>query len=112
VTTVDPWASASANVLGCALAWRARALFAGAQKPDVDGEDAITDLVTRAARIAKEAYDALGQGPDPDCKCGRCYEVAILVALSVQWSTVSGQPKGEVLTEAVGELDRYMKGRS
>jgi hypothetical protein len=109
----DPWASASANVTGCALAWRARAIWNGSSPAEVDGQEAIKDLILRSTLVAREAYESVGVLPDDaSCTCGRCYEVAILIALSTQWSILSGISKKKIFDDALKELDLYLKGRS
>jgi hypothetical protein len=103
------WLSAVDNVVGCALAFRAKTLFSGEDPADVEGEAFIRDLVFRSAELAMAASEAF---PNVECPCGRCEEMAIILSASVQMAVVTGQTEREVFDEALKTFDAYMKGRS
>jgi hypothetical protein len=103
------WLSAVDNVVGCALAFRAKAVLQGDDEADVDGELFIKDLVLRSAQIAKEAHSRV---PSEECDCGQCEEISIIISASVQMAVVTGQPKEVIVDEALRTFHEYMKGRS
>lgn len=105
------WLRAVDNVVGCALAFRAKAMLSGSPQSDLEGEDFVRDLITTSAQIAREAHSKIGEEKAP-CDCGRCEEVSIIVSASVRMAVITGQPQGEIVDQAIKTFNEYMKGRS